>query len=54
MTRAVTASIAIAFLVALVGFDQASADLNPYKAPPAFALGSGQSSSGGFCGALPE
>ncbi|WP_170167150.1 hypothetical protein [Paracoccus methylarcula] len=54
MTRTVTASAAIAFLAALLVFDQASADLNPYKAPPAFALGSGQASSGGFCGALPE
>lgn len=54
MTRKVTAALAIAFLVGLVSFDQATADLNPYKAPAAFALGSGTAASGGFCGALPQ
>ncbi|WP_166462007.1 hypothetical protein [Paracoccus alkanivorans] len=54
MTRSFTATIAIALLAALVLFDQATAELNPYKAPPAFALGSGQIPSGGFCGALPQ
>ena len=54
MTRKFTASLAIAFIAALLLFDQATAELNPYQAPPAFALGSGQASAGGFCGALPE
>lgn len=54
MTRRFTGSLAIALLAGLILFDQATAELNPYKAPPAFALGSGQATVGGFCGALPE
>ncbi|WP_335947717.1 MULTISPECIES: hypothetical protein [Salipiger] len=54
MTRAFTAFLALAFVVLLVGFDLASAELNPYQAPAAFALGSGAVASGGFCGALPN
>ncbi|MBC7139868.1 MAG: hypothetical protein H5U17_14315 [Defluviimonas sp.] len=49
-----TATIAILMVGLLIAFDRASADLNPYKAPPLLALGSGTAASGGFCGALPE
>ena len=54
MTRAFTASLSLAFLVALIGFDLATSDLNPYQAPAVLALGSGAVASGGFCGALPN
>ncbi|WP_193081027.1 hypothetical protein [Pseudooceanicola spongiae] len=54
MTRRVTASLSILFVVGLVLFDRGTAPLNPYHAPAAFALGSGQVASGGFCGALPQ
>ncbi|WP_199672031.1 hypothetical protein [Pseudooceanicola sediminis] len=54
MTRKVTASLSLLFIVGLVLFDQGTARLNPYQAPAAFALGSGQVASGGFCGALPQ
>lgn len=54
MTRRVTAPLAIAFLALLIGFDQASATLNPYKAPAMLALGSGTAAAGGFCGAMPK
>ncbi|MEI4472815.1 hypothetical protein [Frigidibacter sp. MR17.24] len=53
MTRRLTAGIAIAALAVLVGLDLAASPPNPWQAPPAFALGSGQAASGGFCGALP-
>lgn len=54
MTRAVTAGLALALIAGLLVFDFATADLNPYSAPSAFALGSGVAASGGFCGALPN
>lgn len=54
MTRRVTAFAALLMLAALLVFDQATADLNPYRAPPLLALGSGVAASGGFCGALPD
>ncbi|WP_168172802.1 hypothetical protein [Thioclava sp. L04-15] len=54
MTRKSTALIAIAGLLALIAADLLAAPHNPYHAPPAFALGSGQVASGGFCGALPD
>lgn len=54
MTRAFTASLALVFVAGLIGFDLANARPNPYKAPPAFALGSGAVPTGGFCGALPD
>lgn len=54
MTRMTTTGIAMLLLAMLIAFDHATADLSPYQAPPAFALGSGQASSGGFCGALPQ
>jgi len=54
MTRRVTAPLAILMIGLLIAFDHASAELNPYKAPPLLALGSGAAASGGFCGAMPE
>ncbi len=54
MTRRVTAAIAILMVGLLIALDHAGTDLNPYKAPPLLALGSGTAASGGFCGALPE
>lgn len=54
MTRRFTAAIALALLGGLIVFDQATAALNPYKAPPIIALGSGVVATGGFCGALPQ
>ncbi|WP_167376014.1 MULTISPECIES: hypothetical protein [Thioclava] len=54
MTRKATAFTALAALLLLIGADLIGAPLNPYQAPPAFAFGSGQVASGGFCGALPN
>ena len=54
MTRRTTAAIALAFLLALAAFDTATSDLNPFQAPPALALGSGQQSGGAHCAALPD
>lgn len=54
MTRAFTAGLAVAFIAGLLVFDLSTAELNPFKAPKAFALGSGTAASGGFCGALPN
>jgi hypothetical protein len=54
MTRHLTAGLAVAFIAAVVLGDLVGgADLNPYRAPPALALGSGQASAGGHCAALP-
>ncbi|MBN2741930.1 MAG: hypothetical protein JXR35_13615 [Rhodobacteraceae bacterium] len=54
MTRRFTASLAITGVVLLIALDQLYTPLNPYQAPPLFALGSGQIAAGGFCGALPN
>lgn len=54
MTRHITAAAAIALLGLLLAFDQTTTRLNPYKAPPLLALGSGVEASGGFCGAMPK
>lgn len=54
MTRAFTASLALALLALLVIFDLATSPPNPYQAPAAFALGSGAAAAGGFCAALPK
>ena len=54
MTRHITAALALGLLAGLMIFDLSTAQLNPYVAPPVIALGSGQASAGGFCGALPE
>jgi hypothetical protein len=54
MTRRVT-MLAVAVMVgALIAFDLAvSAEPNPFRAPPLFALGSGQASGGAHCATLP-
>lgn len=54
MTRAVPAAITLALLLGVLALDLAAAPPNPFKAPKAFALGSGMVASGGFCGALPN
>jgi hypothetical protein len=54
MTRHVTAALAAAFLAALAVFDAATSELDPYRAPPLLALGSGEASGGAHCAALPE
>lgn len=54
MTRRLTASACIALVTAIVAMDLAtSAPLDPYRAPPAVALGSGQATGGAHCAALP-
>jgi hypothetical protein len=54
MTRRLTMAAVATLMGALVGWDLAtSAPLNPFKAPPVLALGSGQASQGGHCAALP-
>ncbi len=54
MTRRVTMLAIAAMVAALIAFDlAASVPPNPFKAPPLFALGSGQASGGAHCAALP-
>ena len=54
MTRSVTAAIALALVAAVLALDFATADLNPFEAPPIVALGSGLAGGGAFCGELPD
>lgn len=54
MTRLFTASLTLVGVVGVVGLDWLVTPANPFQAPPIIALGSGLSSSGGFCGALPD
>ena len=54
MTRAFTGILALVGIVVVVGLDSLASPPNPYQAPPILALGSGLSTSGGFCGALPN
>jgi hypothetical protein len=54
MTRLFTGTLAMAGLALIVGLDTLRSPPNPYQAPPMLALGSGLSTSGGFCGALPD
>lgn len=54
MTRKTISAIAIGLVALIIGLDLTQAQPNPYMAPDAFALWSGQIQSGGFCGALPE
>ncbi|MBK5947026.1 hypothetical protein CCR83_11380 [Rhodobacter veldkampii DSM 11550] len=54
MTRRPVALAVVAALAAVIGLDlAASAPLNPYKAPPFLALGSGLAASGAHCTAAP-
>jgi len=54
LKRSSIAHLAIFLIIGLLVFDLLTARLNPYVAPPIIALGSGQATSGGFCGALPK
>lgn len=54
LTRRVTATIAMAAMAALILADYQRVAPNPYQQPAIVAIGSGASSAGGFCGALPE
>lgn len=52
MTRAVVALGVLVLVGAVVAADlRASAPLNPYQAPPAWALGSGLAAGGAHCSA---
>jgi hypothetical protein len=54
MTRRVTMLAVAVMMAALIALDlAASAPPNPFKAPPLFALGSGQAAGGAHCAALP-
>lgn len=54
MTRRPVAFAVLALIAGLILFDaSASAPLNPFQAPPAFALGSGEAASGAHCAAVP-
>lgn len=53
-TRRLTACAALGLIAVVALTDLAtSAPLNPFRAPPAIAFGSGQASSGAHCAALP-
>ena len=54
MTRHMIAGICLAMLGLIIGGDLLAVTPNPYRAPPALALGSGAAAPGGFCGALPR
>ena len=54
LTRRWTATATLALIAAIVLVDLAtSAPLDPFRAPPAIALGSGQAAGGAHCAALP-
>ena len=53
MTRRFTASITIALVATFLIFDLIMITPNPYIAPNAISLGSGEIAVGGFCGDLP-
>jgi hypothetical protein len=53
VTRRFTASITIALVATFLIFDLIMITPNPYIAPNAISLGSGEIAVGGFCGDLP-
>lgn len=54
-TRRLIAVLALALVVGVLLLDlRQSAPLDPFRAPPMLALGSGQAASGAHCAALPE
>lgn len=54
MTRRATMLAIAAMIGGLIVFDlSVSATPNPFRAPPLFALGSGQAAGGAHCAALP-
>jgi len=54
MTRQIFANTGLAVLLILIVADYIGNPPNPYQQPAIVALGSGATSSGGFCGALPD
>lgn len=55
MTRKPIAMLTVLLVAALLAFDLAvSAPLDPFKAPPILALGSGAPAGGAHCAALPS
>ena len=54
MTRRLTTGVILGLLLLLLVFDLATAELNPFNAPAAIALGSGVAGGGAFCGELPS
>jgi hypothetical protein len=54
LTRRITGLLALSLILGVILFDLSTAQVNPYRAPPIIALGSGVASVGGFCGALPD
>ena len=54
LTRLLAATATLALITAIIIADLAtSLPLDPFRAPPAIALGSGQAASGAHCAALP-
>lgn len=54
MTRRLTLGLVAALVVGLLALDRATgAPLDPFRAPPFFALGSGEAATGALCTALP-
>lgn len=54
LTRRLTAIATLALITSIIIADLAtSLPLDPFRAPPAIALGSGQAASGAHCAALP-
>jgi hypothetical protein len=54
MTRKLTVALVFVLLAGLLALDAAqSRPLDPFKAPPMLALGSGQAGAGAHCAALP-
>ncbi len=54
MSRRIIAIAALVLAIGVVALDLTASPPNPYSAPSLIAFGSGQASSGGFCGALPD
>ena len=53
LTRFFTALVTIALVTSFLIFDLIMVAPNPYAAPSAISLGSGEIAVGGFCGDLP-
>jgi hypothetical protein len=54
VTRRVSAALVLALIGGLLALDAAGSEpLNPYRAPPLLALGSGEAAGGAHCAALP-
>lgn len=53
VTRSFTALVTIALVTSFLIFDLIMIAPNPYAAPSAISLGSGEVAVGGFCGDLP-